>query len=130
MAPEEALNLLRQSDEMDTLKWYRVSNLVNNSRQKTADCNKPLRLIRWDKMARNPIMNAWLNARRRKEAELAKVLKSHGDDDDDDYEENEVVDNHARRCSLHSSLKRMNDGNQAKTVVNKQMKRPCLNNNR
>lgn len=120
---DKAISLLGQS--VSSLKWYRVSNLVNNSRQKMADCNKPIRLIHKEKMAKNPIMSAWLNARKRKEAQLAKIITN--DDDDGDEMENDVIDNY-RRFSIKPSFKRTSE--HTKAASEGTAKRPCRNNNR
>lgn len=53
------------------LEWHRVSNLVNNSRNKSDKCNKPLEMIKVEKPEMNKMMSVWLNVRKRREASLA-----------------------------------------------------------
>lgn len=62
------------------LQWHRVSNIVNNSRNKSDQCNKPIELVKTQKPTMNKMMSAWLNVRKRKEAALAQS----GSDVEDD----------------------------------------------
>lgn len=74
---EQALATLKPATQ---LQWHRVSNIVNNSRNKSDQCNKPIELIKTQKPAMNKMMSAWLNVRKRKEAALAQS----GSDVEDD----------------------------------------------
>lgn len=81
---EEALATLRPATE---LQWYRVSNLVNNSRNKSDQCNKPIELIQKSDAAKEntkgkTLLN-WLNVRKRRE-EQAKQLSD--DESTNDFE--------------------------------------------
>ncbi|XP_052888219.1 abasic site processing protein HMCES [Anopheles moucheti] len=65
-----ALNLLQPSE---TMKWYRVSNIVNNSRNKSDQCNKPLVEGKpLDGCGKSPViptskmMQSWLIVKKRK----------------------------------------------------------------
>ncbi|XP_067619980.1 abasic site processing protein HMCES [Eurosta solidaginis] len=71
----EALATLRPASK---LQWYRVSNLVNNSRNKSEQCNKPVELIPKTRVSKegnvkNKTLLSWLNVRKRRE-EQAKQL--------------------------------------------------------
>ncbi|KAM7363137.1 abasic site processing protein HMCES [Cochliomyia hominivorax] len=77
VSDEQALATLRPATQ---LQWHRVANIVNNSRNKTDECNKPIEMIRKEKPTMNKVMSAWLNVRKRKEAALAQS----GSDLDDD----------------------------------------------
>uniref|UniRef100_A0A1I8PR83 Abasic site processing protein HMCES n=1 Tax=Stomoxys calcitrans TaxID=35570 RepID=A0A1I8PR83_STOCA len=52
------------------LEWHRVSNWVNNSRNKSEKCNKPFELIKVEKPTMNKMMSQWLNVRKRRENSL------------------------------------------------------------
>uniref|UniRef100_A0A182P0C2 Abasic site processing protein HMCES n=1 Tax=Anopheles epiroticus TaxID=199890 RepID=A0A182P0C2_9DIPT len=76
-----ALNLLQPSKAM---KWYRVSNIVNNSRNKSDQCNKPLVEGKaGDGSAKAPVvpkskmMQSWLIVKKRKQedAEVEDTVK-------------------------------------------------------
>ncbi|XP_053670106.1 abasic site processing protein HMCES [Anopheles nili] len=68
----KALNLLQPSR---SLKWYRVSNIVNNSRNKSDQCNKPLPVGKMNPGIKSPVipksklMQSWLIVKKRKKSE-------------------------------------------------------------
>lgn len=64
---EQALRTLRPCTQ---LQWHRVSNIVNNSRNKTDQCNKPIEMVKPVKPTMNKMMSTWLNVRKRKETSL------------------------------------------------------------
>ncbi|XP_039947782.1 abasic site processing protein HMCES [Bactrocera tryoni] len=72
---DEALATLRPATK---LEWYRVSSYVNNSRNKSEQCNKPIELIQKNDSSKDcnntgkSLLN-WLNVRKRRE-EQAKQL--------------------------------------------------------
>ncbi|XP_016981885.1 abasic site processing protein HMCES isoform X2 [Drosophila rhopaloa] len=81
----EALATLRPATE---LKWYRVAKLVNNSRNKSEECNKPIELAaKPEKPAMNKTMMAWLNVPK-KRVDQAKAEPN--DPSDDEKQEREV----------------------------------------
>ncbi|XP_054747471.1 abasic site processing protein HMCES [Anastrepha obliqua] len=80
VSDDEALATLRP---VSKLQWYRVSNLVNNSRNKSEQCNQPIDLQQKstaskEKNIKNKTLMTWLNVRKRRE-EQAKQLS---DDDE------------------------------------------------
>ncbi|XP_065371918.1 abasic site processing protein HMCES [Calliphora vicina] len=81
VSDEQALATLRPATQ---LQWHRVSNIVNNSRNKTDQCNKPFEMVKAEKPAMNKMMSSWLNVRKRKEAALAQS----GSDLDDEELQN------------------------------------------
>uniref|UniRef100_A0A182SUD1 Abasic site processing protein HMCES n=1 Tax=Anopheles maculatus TaxID=74869 RepID=A0A182SUD1_9DIPT len=66
-----ALNLLKPCQ---SIKWYRVSNIVNNSRNKSDQCNKPLAEgtsvhgegIKCPVVPKSKLMQSWLIVKKRK----------------------------------------------------------------
>ncbi|XP_017461968.1 PREDICTED: embryonic stem cell-specific 5-hydroxymethylcytosine-binding protein, partial [Rhagoletis zephyria] len=68
---EEALATLRPASE---LKWYRVSNLVNNSRNKSEKCNQPIELVqKAENNTKNKTLLSWLNVRKRREEQARQL---------------------------------------------------------
>lgn len=71
------------------LCWHRVSNVVNNSRNKSTDCNKPIEMIETKRKAETPkatknkTLLSWLNVRKRREESLAAVDSEKSSDVDD-----------------------------------------------
>ncbi|XP_062562316.1 abasic site processing protein HMCES [Armigeres subalbatus] len=66
-----ALNMLKPSE---TIKWYGVSNLVNNSRNKSDQCNKPIGsephpISKGSTDLKNKIMQSWLIVKKRNKDE-------------------------------------------------------------
>lgn len=81
------------------LKWHRVAKVVNNSRNKSEECNKPIELAA--KPAQPPMnktMMAWLNVRKKREDQV-KAEKS----DPSDNEEQETEGGSKRRTSSDGS---------------------------
>lgn len=68
-----AMNMLKPSE---TIEWYAVSNLVNNSRNKSDQCNKPVEQVK--SLAKGPatpkskLMQSWLIVKKRKSDEIKK----------------------------------------------------------
>jgi putative SOS response-associated peptidase YedK len=60
-----ALKLLKKPQN---IIWHRVSNAVNNSRNKVADCNKPMEQVKKEdvKTPKSKMMQAWLVSKKRK----------------------------------------------------------------
>lgn len=48
------------------LQWHRVSNLVNNARNKSDQCNKPFDLEKKSTTPKNKLMDSWLIVKKRK----------------------------------------------------------------
>ncbi|KAI8044833.1 abasic site processing protein HMCES isoform X1 [Drosophila gunungcola] len=81
----EALATLRPATK---LQWHRVSKLVNNSRNKSEECNKPIELVaKPAKPAMNKTMMAWLNVRKKREDQ---TKAEHSDPSDDEEQEKEA----------------------------------------
>ncbi|XP_004519803.2 embryonic stem cell-specific 5-hydroxymethylcytosine-binding protein [Ceratitis capitata] len=75
VSDEEALATLRPATK---LEWYQVSNLVNNSRNKSEQCNRPIELKKMFDSSKgcnikNKTLLNWLNVRKRRE-DQAKQL--------------------------------------------------------
>lgn len=75
VSDEEAFATLRPVTE---LQWYHVSNHVNNSRNKSEQCNKPIELVQRidsskDSNIKGKSLLNWLTVRKRRE-EQAKQL--------------------------------------------------------
>ncbi|XP_017071830.1 abasic site processing protein HMCES [Drosophila eugracilis] len=76
----EALATLRPATE---LQWYRVSKLVNNSRNKSEECNKPIELAaKPAKPPMNKTMMAWLNVRKKREDQIKAEQSDPSDDEE------------------------------------------------
>jgi len=81
------------------LKWHRVAKVVNNSRNKSEECNKPIELAaKPEKPPMNKTMMAWLNVRKKREDKV-KAEKS----DPSDNEEQETEGDSKRRTSSDGS---------------------------
>ncbi|XP_039495254.1 abasic site processing protein HMCES [Drosophila santomea] len=92
----EALATLRPATE---LQWHRVTKLVNNSRNKSEECNKPIELAAKPvKPPMNKTMMSWLNVRKKREEQI-KAEQS--DASDGENEEKEGVTK--RRTSADGS---------------------------
>lgn len=64
----QALNMLKPSE---SIQWYPVSNLVNNSRNKSSDCNKRVELGKsLPATPKSKLMQSWLIVKKRKFDEL------------------------------------------------------------
>uniref|UniRef100_A0A1B0AKJ6 Abasic site processing protein HMCES n=1 Tax=Glossina palpalis gambiensis TaxID=67801 RepID=A0A1B0AKJ6_9MUSC len=83
---EEALAALRQP--VSALEKHRVANLVNNARNKSNLCNKPIELIQSEKLTKNKLMSTWLNLRTPK---LPAVASKANKDDEDDAKDRNLV---------------------------------------
>ncbi|XP_030374739.1 abasic site processing protein HMCES [Scaptodrosophila lebanonensis] len=106
VSDKQALATLRPAT---ALQWHRVTKLVNNSRNKSSECNKPIELVsKPAKMPMNKTMMAWLQVRQQREEEL----KSEASDQSDE-EQKKSVDSGSKRnaCSSDSSS---SEGNAAK----------------
>ncbi|KAJ6643437.1 Abasic site processing protein HMCES, partial [Pseudolycoriella hygida] len=62
VSTEDALKCLRPAS---TLKWHRVSNIVNNARNKSEDCNKPIKDVK--RKSSNALMDKWLIKKKKDE---------------------------------------------------------------
>ncbi|XP_052867991.1 abasic site processing protein HMCES-like isoform X2 [Anopheles cruzii] len=65
---KRALNMLQPCHDM---RWYRISNIVNNSRNKSDQCNKPLQSLKQDGTSpkatpKSKLMQSWLIVKKRK----------------------------------------------------------------
>lgn len=69
MSDEQALATLKPATQLQS---HRVSQIVNNSRNKSEECNKPIEMVKTKKPTMNKMMSAWLNVRKRKEVALAQ----------------------------------------------------------
>ncbi|XP_053691371.1 abasic site processing protein HMCES [Sabethes cyaneus] len=73
----QALNMLKPSD---SIQWYAVSNLVNNSRNKSEQCNKPISHKESEPKSptkgKNKIMQSWLIVQKRNTEEPAHENKT------------------------------------------------------
>ncbi|XP_037955360.1 abasic site processing protein HMCES [Teleopsis dalmanni] len=81
---EQALNTLQPAKE---IIWYQVSNLVNNSRNKSDQCNKPIDLAQKQKLptpSSNKTLLSWLNVRKRREDCLASENEEKESNDSED----------------------------------------------
>lgn len=47
------------------LKWHRVSNIVNNARNKSDQCNKRMETVGKDSTPKSPLMQSWLIRKRK-----------------------------------------------------------------
>ncbi|XP_068155499.1 abasic site processing protein HMCES [Drosophila tropicalis] len=80
VSDSEALATLRPAT---SLAWHRVSKLVNNSRNKSDECNKPIELAaKPAKPTMNKTMQAWLNTRKKRENQI-KAEQSEPSDSED-----------------------------------------------
>ncbi len=59
---DDAMKCLRPAA---TLKWHQVSNIVNNSRNKSDECNKPIADVKRKNV--NPLMDKWLIKKKKSE---------------------------------------------------------------
>jgi hypothetical protein len=85
--PEAALKLIKQPK---IIVWHRVSNVVNNSKHKSDDCNKPLEQPKSGQkiVPKSKMMQNWVISKRRlstEEGESSKItLKVEKTPDEDD----------------------------------------------
>ncbi|KAH8278627.1 hypothetical protein KR018_006260, partial [Drosophila ironensis] len=78
----EALATLRPAK---SLLWHRVAKLVNNSRNKSVYCNKPIQLAKPAKPPMNRVMKSWLQVRKRREEQLlAEQSESESESSEDE----------------------------------------------
>ncbi|XP_033232624.1 abasic site processing protein HMCES [Drosophila pseudoobscura] len=81
VSDSQALATLRPAK---CLEWHRVTKLVNNSRNKSEECNKPIELAaKPAKPPMNKTMMAWLNVRKKREEQI-KAEQSEPSDEDTD----------------------------------------------
>lgn len=73
---EDAMKVLKPAAK---LGWHKVSKLVNNSRQKSKDCNKPFRESSKGKIT------SFLAIRKRKEEQIKRDLPMSDDEIDEDF---------------------------------------------
>ncbi|XP_075146400.1 abasic site processing protein HMCES [Haematobia irritans] len=130
---EQALATLRPCTQ---LEWHQVSNLVNNSRNKSEKCNKPLEMIKVEKPTMNKMMSQWLNVRKRREASLPLESDNEGDEDKcpvnsggggttTSESESELYATKRPRYQKRSMKKSpKNEGNSEKDIANTQVESP------
>lgn len=58
---QDAIKILRPPE---TLVFYRVSKLVNNSRNKTDQCNKPIDKVGAATKPKRSMLDSWLNTKK------------------------------------------------------------------
>ncbi|EDV43326.1 uncharacterized protein Dana_GF16577, isoform A [Drosophila ananassae] len=97
VSDSEALATLRPAQ---SLQWHRVTKLVNNSRNKSEECNKPMELAaKPAKPPMNKTMMAWLNVRRKREEQIKEEQSDPSGDEEQD-KHNEAK----RKCSDGSPI--------------------------
>lgn len=89
VSSKDALKILTQPKR---LVWYQVSNFVNNSRNKSESCNKPLSE---GKTPKSKMMSMWLKKAEvpskssvKKEEDVVEVKKRPSTNDDEEVEQN------------------------------------------
>lgn len=77
----DAKHLLSLLKPPKMLQWHRVSNIVNNSRNKSDQCNKPIDMDKKPTPKKNKLMESWL---------VMKKPKKDDDDNDGDVSDKKV----------------------------------------